>query len=169
MDQNESKMQIAVLIDSENVSSRYASIIFNEIETYGFATYRRIYGNWTKNNGWSENILLENSITPIQQFNYTSGKNSSDMTMVIDAMDILYSGNVDGFCLVTSDSDFTRLASRLREAGKIVVGMGEKKTPSPFIAAASCVPFPPGAEQRSKPLSPGFASKRGAAHMAEGS
>ena len=108
MDQNESKMQIAVLIDSENVSSRYASIIFNEIETYGFATYRRIYGNWTKNNGWSENILLENSITPIQQFNYTSGKNSSDMTMVIDAMDILYSGNVDGFCLVTSDSDFTR-------------------------------------------------------------
>ena len=116
MDQNESKMQIAVLIDSENVSSRYASIIFNEIETYGFATYRRIYGNWTKNNGWSENILLENSITPIQQFNYTSGKNSSDMTMVIDAMDILYSGNVDGFCLVTSDSDFTRLAMRLREA-----------------------------------------------------
>ena len=87
MDQNESKMQIAVLIDSENVSSRYASIIFNEIETYGFATYRRIYGNWTKNNGWSENILLENSITPIQQFNYTSGKNSSDMTMVIDAME----------------------------------------------------------------------------------
>lgn len=77
-------------------------------ETYGFATYRRIYGNWTKNNGWNENILLENSITPIQQFNYTSGKNSSDMTMVIDAMDILYSGNVDGFCLVTSDSDFTR-------------------------------------------------------------
>ena len=104
MDQNESKMQIAVLIDSENVSSRYASIIFNEIETYGFATYRRIYGNWTKNNGWSENILLENSITPIQQFNYTSGKNSSDMTMVIDAMDILYSGNVDGFCLVTWSS-----------------------------------------------------------------
>mgnify|MGYP002528725943 FL=1 len=123
MDQNESKMQIAVLIDSENVSSRYASIIFNEIETYGFATYRRIYGNWTKNNGWSENILLENSITPIQQFNYTSGKNSSDMTMVIDAMDILYSGNVDGFCLVTSDSDFTRLASRLRESGMLVLGM----------------------------------------------
>ena len=115
MDQNESKMQIAVLIDSENVSSRYASIIFNEIETYGFATYRRIYGNWTKNNGWSENILLENSITPIQQFNYTSGKNSSDMTMVIDAMDILYSGQVDGFCIVSSDSDFTRLAARLRE------------------------------------------------------
>ena len=91
--------------------------LFNEIETYGFATYRRIYGNWTKNNGWSENILLENSITPIQQFNYTSGKNSSDMTMVIDAMDILYAENVDGFCLVSSDSDFTKLASRCGRAG----------------------------------------------------
>ena len=137
MDQNESKMQIAVLIDSENVSSRYASIIFNEIETYGFATYRRIYGNWTKNNGWSENILLENSITPIQQFNYTSGKNSSDMTMVIDAMDILYSGNVDGFCLVTSDSDFTRLAMRLREANMYVIGMGESKTPLALTKACN--------------------------------
>ena len=137
MDQNESKMQIAVLIDSENVSSRYASIIFNEIETYGFATYRRIYGNWTKNNGWSENILLENSITPIQQFNYTSGKNSSDMTMVIDAMDILYSGNVDGFCLVTSDSDFTRLAMRLREANMYVIGMGESKTPAALTKACN--------------------------------
>ena len=137
MDQNESKMQIAVLIDSENVSSRYASIIFNEIETYGFATYRRIYGNWTKINGWSENILLENSITPIQQFNYTSGKNSSDMTMVIDAMDILYSGNVDGFCLVTSDSDFTRLAMRLREANMYVIGMGESKTPGALTKACN--------------------------------
>ena len=137
MDQNESKMQIAVLIDSENVSSRYASIIFNEIETYGFATYRRIYGNWTKNNGWRENILLENSITPIQQFNYTSGKNSSDMTMVIDAMDILYSGNVDGFCLVTSDSDFTRLAMRLREANMYVIGMGESKTPAALTKACN--------------------------------
>ena len=146
MDQNESKMQIAVLIDSENVSSRYASIIFNEIETYGFATYRRIYGNWTKNNGWSENILLENSITPIQQFNYTSGKNSSDMTMVIDAMDILYSGNVDGFCLVTSDSDFTRLAMRLREANMYVIGMGESKTPAALTKACNklkqVLPFP---------------------------
>ena len=126
---NEPKMQIAVLIDSENVSSRYASIIFNEIESYGFATYRRIYGNWTKNNGWNENLLLENSITPIQQFDYTFGKNSADIAMVIDAMDILYSGNVDGFCLVTSDSDFTRLAMRLREANMYVIGMGESKTP----------------------------------------
>lgn len=137
MDINEAKMQIAVLIDSENVSSRYASIIFNEMETYGFATYRRIYGNWSRNNGWNENILLENSITPIQQFDYTAGKNSSDMTMVIDAMDILYSGNVDGFCLVTSDSDFTRLAMRLREANMYVIGMGESKTPVSLTKACN--------------------------------
>ncbi len=137
MDLNEAKMQIAVLIDSENVSSRYASIIFNEIETYGFASYRRIYGNWSRNNGWNENILLENSITPIQQFDYTSGKNSTDMTMVIDAMDILYSGHVDGFCLVTSDSDFTRLAMRLREANMYVIGMGESKSPMALTKACN--------------------------------
>lgn len=137
MDLNEPKMQIAVLIDSENVSSRYASIIFNEIETYGFASYRRIYGNWSRNNGWNENILLENSITPIQQFDYTAGKNSTDMTMVIDAMDILYSGNVDGFCLVTSDSDFTRLAMRLREANMYVIGMGESKSPLALTKACN--------------------------------
>ncbi len=134
---NEPKMQIAVLIDSENVSSRYASIIFNEIESYGFATYRRIYGDWTKNNGWNENLLLENSITPIQQFDYTFGKNSADIAMVIDAMDILYSGNVDGFCLVTSDSDFTRLAMRLREANMYVIGMGESKTPVALTKACN--------------------------------
>lgn len=134
---NENKMQIAVLIDSENVSSRYASIIFNELETYGFASYRRIYGNWTRNNGWNQNILLENSITPIQQFDYATGKNSTDMTMVIDAMDILYSGNVDGFCLVTSDSDFTRLATRLREANMYVIGMGESKSPISLTKACN--------------------------------
>ncbi|MBQ7839318.1 MAG: NYN domain-containing protein [Lachnospiraceae bacterium] len=137
MDINEAKMQIAVLIDSENISSKYASIIFNEIETYGFASYRRIYGNWTKNNGWNQEILLENSITPIQQFDYTAGKNSTDMTMVIDAMDILYSGNVDGFCLVTSDSDFTRLAMRLREANMYVIGMGESKSPVALTKACN--------------------------------
>lgn len=137
MDLSEPKMQIAVLIDSENVSSRYASIIFSELETYGFASYRRIYGNWSRNNGWNENILLENSITPIQQFDYTSGKNSTDMTMVIDAMDILYSGNVDGFCLVTSDSDFTRLAMRLREANMYVIGMGESKSPVALTKACN--------------------------------
>ena len=137
MDINEPKMQLAVLIDSENISSKYASIIFNEIETYGFASYRRIYGNWTKNNGWNQDILLENSITPIQQFDYTAGKNSTDMTMVIDAMDILYSGNVDGFCLVTSDSDFTRLAMRLREANMFVIGMGESKSPVALTKACN--------------------------------
>ena len=137
MDINEPKMQLAVLIYSENISSKYASIIFNEIETYGFASYRRIYGNWTKNNGWNQDILLENSITPIQQFDYTAGKNSTDMTMVIDAMDILYSGNVDGFCLVTSDSDFTRLAMRLREANMYVIGMGESKSPVALTKACN--------------------------------
>ena len=137
MEFTQTKLQIAVLIDSDNISSRYAPIIFNEIETYGFASYRRIYGNWSKNNGWDEDTLLENSITPIQQFNYTTGKNSTDMTMVIDAMDILYSGNVDGFCLVTSDSDFTRLAMRLREANMYVIGMGESKTPSALTKACN--------------------------------
>lgn len=137
MNITETKMQIAVLIDSDNVSSKYAPVIFNELETYGFASYRRIYGNWSKNNGWNEALLLEHSITPIQQFNYTIGKNSTDMTMVIDAMDILYSGNVDGFCLVTSDSDFTRLAMRLREANMYVIGMGESKTPTALTKACN--------------------------------
>lgn len=137
MNITETKMQIAVLIDSDNVSSKYAPVIFNELETYGFASYRRIYGNWSKNNGWSEEVLLENSITPVQQFNYTTGKNSTDMTMVIDAMDILYSGNVDGFCLITSDSDFTRLAMRLREANMYVIGMGESKTPTALTKACN--------------------------------
>lgn len=137
MNITEKKMRIAVLIDSDNVSSKYAPIIFNELETYGFASYRRIYGNWSKNNGWNEEVLLENSITPVQQFNYTTGKNSTDMTMVIDAMDILYSGNVDGFCLITSDSDFTRLAMRLREANMYVIGMGESKTPTALTKACN--------------------------------
>ncbi len=137
MNITEKKMRIAVLIDSDNVSSRYAPIIFNELETYGFASYRRIYGNWSKNNGWNEEVLLENSITPVQQFNYTTGKNSTDMTMVIDAMDILYSGNVDGFCLITSDSDFTRLAMRLREANMYVIGMGESKTSTALTKACN--------------------------------
>lgn len=137
MNITETKMQIAVLIDSDNVSSKYAPVIFNELETYGFASYRRIYGNWSKNNGWNEALLLEHSITPIQQFNYTIGKNSTDMAMVIDAMDILYSGNVDGFCLVTSDSDFTRLAMRLREANMYVIGMGESKTPTALTKACN--------------------------------
>lgn len=123
------KRRFAVLIDSDNISSKYAKIIFEEISEYGLATYRRIYGNWSKGNGWNEKILLENSIMPIQQFAYTIGKNSTDMAMVIDAMDIFYSGKVDGFCIVTSDSDFTRLAMRLREGNMFVIGMGDSKAP----------------------------------------
>ncbi len=124
------KLEFAVLIDSDNISSKYAASIFDELEKYGFASCRRIYGNWSKGNGWSEGVLLEYSITPIQQFSYTSGKNATDIAMVIDAMDLLYKDKVDGFCLVTSDSDFTRLAMRLREEKKYVLGMGESKTPA---------------------------------------
>ena len=133
----EEKIQFAVLIDAENISSKYAQIIFDELEKYGFASCRRIYGNWSKENGWKEGTLLEHSITPIQQFSYTSGKNSTDMAMVIDAMDLLYQNKVDGFCLVTSDSDFTRLAMRLREEKKYVLGMGESKTPLALTRACN--------------------------------
>lgn len=133
----EEKTQFAVLIDAENVSAKYASIIFDELEKYGFASCRRIYGNWSKGSGWKEQILLEYSIIPIQQFSYTAGKNSTDMAMVIDAMDLLYQNKVDGFCLVTSDSDFTRLAMRLREENKYVIGMGESKTPPALTRACN--------------------------------
>ncbi len=134
--QNDKKY--ALLIDAENIASRYIKVILDEISNEGVATYKRIYGDWTKQqaSGWKE-LLLENSITPMQQYSYTTGKNSSDSAMIIDAMDILYSGRVDGFCIVTSDSDFTRLAARLREAGMDVIGMGEEKTPRPFVAACN--------------------------------
>ncbi len=132
----ENEKRFAVLIDADNISEKYIKGILDEISNDGVATYKRIYGDWTKPNlgAWKQ-VLLENSITPIQQYSYTTGKNATDSAMIIDAMDILYSGHVDGFCLVSSDSDFTRLASRLRESGMIVVGMGEKKTPSAFISA----------------------------------
>ncbi|MBR4515001.1 MAG: NYN domain-containing protein [Lachnospiraceae bacterium] len=134
----EEKTQFAVLIDSENVSARYAQIIFDEMEKYGYASVRRIYGNWsTRGNGWNEKLLLEYSITPVQQFSYTQGKNATDMAMVIDAMDLLYQNKVEGFCLVTSDSDFTRLAVRLREENKYVLGMGESKTPKALTRACN--------------------------------
>ncbi len=133
----EEKMQFAILIDADNISSRYVSTIFDELDKYGFASCRRIYGNWSKGNGWSEEALLEYSIIPVQQFAYTSGKNATDMAMVIDAMDILYRDKVDGFCLVTSDSDFTRLAMRLREEKKYVLGMGESKTPLALTRACN--------------------------------
>jgi uncharacterized LabA/DUF88 family protein len=128
--------KLAVLIDGDNVPSKYIKEMMEEIAKYGTPTIKRIYGDWTKPqlSKW-KNVLLENAITPIQQYGYTQGKNATDSAMIIDAMDILYSGKVTGFCLVSSDSDFTRLATRLREAGLIVYGMGEKKTPDPFIVA----------------------------------
>ncbi|ACL20678.1 hypothetical protein DesLBE_0700 [Desulfitobacterium sp. LBE] len=127
---------IAVLIDADNVSEKYIKPILDEVSNHGIPTYKRIYGDWTKPqlSSW-KNVLLNYSITPIQQYSYTTGKNATDAALIIDAMDILYSKNVDGFCIVSSDSDFTRLAARLREAGMYVIGMGEKKTPTPFIAA----------------------------------
>lgn len=128
----------AVLIDADNVSAKYVKVIMDEISSEGLATYRRIYGDWTKGalESWKK-VLLEHSITPIQQYSYTVGKNSTDSALIIDAMDILYGGKVSGFCLVSSDSDFTRLASRLRESGMMVIGMGEQKTPTPFIKACN--------------------------------
>ena len=128
--------RIAVLIDADNVSDKYIKYIMDEISNHGTPTYKRIYGDWTNPHiaSWKK-VLLNNSITPIQQYSYTTGKNSTDAALIIDAMDILYSENVDGFCIVSSDSDFTKLATRLREAGMYVIGMGEKKTPKPFIAA----------------------------------
>lgn len=132
----ENDKRIAVLIDADNVSEKYIKPIFDEISNHGTPTYKRIYGDWTKPNlaPWKA-VLLNFSITPIQQYSYTTGKNATDAALIIDAMDILYSNNVDGFCIVSSDSDFTKLAARLREAGMYVIGMGEKKTPTPFIAA----------------------------------
>jgi uncharacterized LabA/DUF88 family protein len=128
--------KIAVLIDGDNIPSKYMKEMMEEITKYGTPTIKRIYGDWTKPHlsKW-KNILLENAITPIQQYSYTTGKNATDSAMIIDAMDILYSDKVNGFCLVSSDSDFTKLATRLREAGKVVYGIGEKKTPEPFIVA----------------------------------
>lgn len=132
--------RFALLIDSDNVSSKYISVILDELSKYGTTTYKRIYGDWTdtKASRW-KGKLLEHSIVPIQQFANTTGKNATDSAMIIDAMDILYSHQVDGFCLVSSDSDFTRLASRLRESGMTVIGMGEEKTPLSF--RSSCTIF----------------------------
>ncbi len=132
----ENEIKLAVLIDGDNIPSAYVKEMMEEIAKYGNPTIKRIYGDWTKPflSKW-KNLLLENAITPIQQYGYTTGKNATDSAMIIDAMDILYSEKVNGFCLVSSDSDFTRLATRLREAGMKVYGIGEKKTPDPFIVA----------------------------------
>ena len=135
---NENKL--AVLFDADNVPYSHVKEMLDEITKYGNPTIKRIYGDWTKPSisGW-KSVLLENAIIPVQQYSYTTGKNATDSAMIIDAMDILHLGQVDGFCIVSSDSDFTRLATRLREAGKYVIGIGEKKTPKPFIV--SCDKF----------------------------
>ncbi|MFV0240026.1 MAG: NYN domain-containing protein [Lacrimispora sphenoides] len=133
-----SDKKFAVLIDSDNISAKYITSILDEMTRYGVITYKRIYGDWTSSQmGKWKMELLENSITPIQQFSNTVGKNATDSALIIDAMDLLYTDNVDGFCIVSSDSDFTRLASRLRESGKEVIGMGEDKTPKSFRAACT--------------------------------
>jgi len=131
-------MRLAVLIDADNVPSDKLKEMMEEIAKYGTPTFKRIYGDWTNPhlNRWKQD-LLQHAITPIQQYSYTQGKNATDSAMIIDAMDILYTGKVEGFCIVSSDSDFTRLALRLREAGMLVIGIGQKKTPMPFIAACN--------------------------------
>jgi len=132
----ENAVKLAVLIDADNAQPGNVETLLAEIAKYGTAHVKRAYGDWTGTNlkGWKEHLLLQ-SIQPIQQFAYTSGKNATDAAMVIDAMDLLYSGRFDGFCIVSSDSDFTRLAARIRESGLIVYGFGERKTPKPFVAA----------------------------------
>lgn len=134
--QNLHDLRMAVLIDADNIPYSNIKGMLEEIAKYGTPTFKRIYGDWTKPtvSGW-KSVLLENAITPVQQYSYTRGKNATDSAMIIEAMDILYSGKVDGFCLVSSDSDFTRLATRLREAGMKVIGIGERKTPPSFIVA----------------------------------
>lgn len=136
MNLSKQDLKLAVLIDADNVPFSNVKGMMQEIAKYGTPTTKRIYGDWTTlhDKGW-KSVLLEHAITPIQQYSYTYGKNSSDSAMIIDAMDILYSEKVDGFCIVSSDSDFTRLAIRLRESGMKVIGIGEKKTPNPFIVA----------------------------------
>lgn len=136
MQESSPDLRLAVLIDADNVPYANVKAMLAEIARYGTPTIKRIYGDWTQPtlSGWKK-VLLEIAVTPIQQYSYTTGKNSTDSAMIIDAMDILYTNRVDGFCLVSSDCDFTRLATRLREAGKLVIGIGEQKTPTPFISA----------------------------------
>lgn len=133
---NSLDLKLAVLIDGDNVPYSHVKEMFEEIAKYGTPTFKRIYADWTRPSvsGWKK-VLLENAITPVQQYSYSTGKNSTDSALIIDAMDILYTGKVDGFCIVSSDSDFTRLATRLRESGMKVIGIGEKKTLNPFITA----------------------------------
>ena len=129
-------LKLAILIDADNISPKYVKVILDEAANFGVAACKRIYGDWSdvRLKSWKD-ALLNNSIIPIQQYSYTTGKNATDSAMIIDAMDLLYSGNLDGFCIVSSDSDFPRLAARLREAGKLVIGMGESKALGPFVKA----------------------------------
>ena len=133
---NQTNPKLAVLIDADNAQAAVIQELLAEVSRYGTATIKRAYGDWTTSNlkSWKE-VLHKMAIQPMQQFSYTSGKNSTDSSLIIDAMDVLHAGSVDGFCLVTSDSDFTRLATRIREAGLVVYGFGERKTPEPFVAA----------------------------------
>jgi hypothetical protein len=159
-------LRLAVLIDADNIPYRYVNEMFEEIAKYGTPTFKRIYADWTKPHvsGWKA-VLLENAITPIQQYSYTQGKNASDSALIIDAMDILYTGKVGGFCIVSSDSDFTRLATRLREAGMKVIGIGEKKTLKPFITACDKFIYleilKPRPEQSATPRKPRKKHKKG--------
>lgn len=134
--------KIAVLIDAENISNRYVKLILDEVSSFGIATYKRLYGDFQNSSvkAWLKDIQ-EYAITPVFQCNYTQGKNASDSALIIDAMDILYSDNVDGFCIVTSDSDFTKLVMRLRESGMTVIGMGERKTPNSLVSACETFKF----------------------------
>ncbi|MCD6321820.1 MAG: NYN domain-containing protein [Clostridiales bacterium] len=164
--ENINDLRLAVLIDADNIPYKNVKAMMEEIARYGTPTFKRIYGDWTKPNlsGWKK-VLLENSIIPIQQYGYTTGKNATDSAMIIDAMDILYSGQVQGFCIVSSDSDFTRLASRLREAGMKVYGIGEQKTPMAFISACDKFIYleilePPEDEEIEKGKSHGKAGKK---------
>jgi hypothetical protein len=149
-------IKLAVLIDADNVSPSMVDFLLDEVAKHGTAFARRAYGDWTANSlkGWKDKLLTR-SIQPIQQFAYTQGKNSTDSAMIIDAMDLLYTGRFDGFCLVSSDSDFTRLAARIRESGLVVYGFGERKTPKPFVAACDRVATPPsiagGGQERPSP------------------
>ena len=158
---NDQATKLAVLIDADNAQPSIAEGLLAEVAKYGTAHVKRAYGDWTSNHlkGWKEQLLTQ-SIQPIQQFGYTSGKNATDSAMIIDAMDLLYSGRFDGFCIVSSDSDFTRLAARIRESGLIVCGFGERKTPEPFLAACDkfiyteILASKPDEEQPLKPRNP---------------
>lgn len=160
----EQKMKIAVLIDAENISSKYIDVILNEVNSIGNVIYKRIYGDWTVPgmNSWKE-VILNNSIQPIQQYRNAAGKNSTDSSLIIDAMDLLYLGRLNGFCIVSSDSDFTRIAARLRESEMYLLGMGEQKTPRSFISACNTFSYLDTLYERSKKVKEHEAKKNFAA------